>query len=63
MVTVVELRHVFGCLFTEKGTVGLKDELEIFNRVQKLINASYPLFRIKLIVCGLKVLPSPDREN
>lgn len=63
MVTVVEFRHVYGCLFNEDGPLDLKDELAIFDRVQKLINMSCPLFRIKIIVCGLKVLPSPQREQ
>lgn len=56
------MRHIFGCVFNEKGTIDLKSEMAIFKRVQDLINMSYPLFRIKIIVCGLKVLPSPIRE-
>ena len=62
LVTVIELRHIFGCVFNEKGVLDLKSELAIFKKVQDLINMSYPLFRIRIIVCGLKVLPSPMRE-
>ena len=63
LVTVIEMRHIFGCVFNEKGVLDLKTELAIFKRVQDLINISFPLFRIRIIVCGLKVLPSPLREQ
>jgi len=38
MVTVVEYRHIFGCLFDDEGrTLSLKEELAIFDKVQKVI--------------------------
>lgn len=63
MVTVIEMRHIFGCLFNEDGPLDLKTEIAIFEKVQQRINMSYPLFKIRIIVCGLKVLPSPMREK
>ena len=63
LVTVIELRHVFGCVFNEDGALDLKAELAIFKKVENLIQMSFPLFRIKIIVVGLKVLPSPIREH
>lgn len=33
MVVVVEFKHIFGCVFNEQGTLNLKDEIAIFERV------------------------------
>ena len=35
--TVVELRHIFGCLFDDDGPVSLEREIELFERMQKNI--------------------------
>ena len=60
MVTVLELRHILGVLFDDDGKyIGIEKELEIFDRVQKNIQRDYPLFQIKIIVIGLKIL-GPD---
>ena len=43
--TVVEYRHIFGCLHDDdQNTVPLKKELAIFKKVQDLLQKSYPLF-------------------
>lgn len=56
LVTIVEWRHIFGCLHDEDGPVSIDRELDIFYKVEKLIQARFPLFRMKIIVCGLKML-------
>lgn len=56
MVTVVEYRHIFGCLFDDDGnTIPLAEELAIFKDCQSKIQQRFPLFRIKIIACGLKL--------
>lgn len=56
LVTVVEYRHIIGCLFDDDGkTIPLEEELEIFQKCQDNIQARYPLFRMRLIICGLKM--------
>lgn len=55
MVTVVEYRHIFGFLFDEDGPISLEKEVEIFNRVQQVLQVRFPLFKMKIIVCGLKL--------
>ncbi len=55
-VTIVEYRHIFGCLHDENGSVSIDRELDIFYRTEKLIQARFPLFKMKIIVCGLKFL-------
>lgn len=55
-VTVVEYRQVFGCLFDEDGPLSIERELDIFHEVYAMLRTQYPLFRMKLISCGLKVL-------
>ena len=59
MVTVVEWKHIFGMIFNEDGPIGLKEEIAIFERVQKTIQNMFPLFQMKIISCGLKGLPPP----
>lgn len=55
-VTVVEYRHIFGCLFDDDGkTVPLEEELQIFHTCVQNIQQRYPLFRMRLIICGLKM--------
>ena len=44
MVTVVEWKHIFGMVFDEDGPISLERELAIFMRVQKTLQAMYPLF-------------------
>ena len=45
MVTVVEYRHIFGCLFNDKHeSLSLEEELAIFYRVQEQIKKLFPLF-------------------
>ena len=56
MVTVVEYRHIFGMLFDEDGVISLDREMQIWQDVYSAIRVQYPLFRMKIIVCGLKVL-------
>ena len=56
MVTVVEYRHIMGCLFDDDGnTIPLEEELAIFHKCVKTIQGRYPLFRMRLIICGLKM--------
>lgn len=55
MVTVVEYRHIFGFLFDEDGPISLEKEVEIFYRVQQVLQVRFPLFKMKIIVCGLKL--------
>lgn len=60
MVTVVEYRHIFGCLKDDDlNVIPLKEELEIFHRVEKAIRQMFPLFRMKIINCGLKIVGKP----
>lgn len=59
VVTVVEFKHIFGCVFDDDHKpIGVKRELEIFERVQAQIHSRFPLFKLKLVVCGLKGLPT-----
>jgi len=55
-VTVIEWKHIFGMVFDEDGPVGVERECEIFNRVQKQIQNLFPLFQMKIVVCGLKIV-------
>jgi hypothetical protein len=58
--TIVEFRHVYGCLFDDDGPVSLEKELSIFRKVEGVLQELYPLFKIKLIICGLKMF---GRDN
>lgn len=53
-VTVIEWRHILGCVFDEDGPLSLERELAIFERVQHQIRQMFPLFTMKIITCGLK---------
>ena len=56
MVTVVEYRHILGCLFDDDGnSIPLEEELAIFDNCLKVIQERFPLFRMRIIVCGLKM--------
>ena len=56
MVTVVEYKHILGCLFDDDGnTIPLEQELAIFDTCVKSIQQRYPLFRMRLVICGLKI--------
>jgi hypothetical protein len=37
MVTIVEYRHIFGCVFDDEGPISLDDEIKIFQEVQEII--------------------------
>jgi hypothetical protein len=50
------LRHIFGVVFDENGKVGIKRELEIFQSVLEWMQMEKPLFQIRIIGLGLKML-------
>ena len=54
--TIVEIRHIFGCLFDDNGPISLEDELKLFEDMQKNIQNFFPLFEIRLIATGLKIV-------
>lgn len=54
-VTIVEIRHVFGCLFDDNGVVPIEDEIQIFMDMQTNIRNFVPLFQIRIIATGLKL--------
>jgi hypothetical protein len=54
--TIVEIRHIFGCLFNDDGPVSLEDELKLFEDMQKNIQNFTPLFQMRLIATGLKIV-------
>ena len=54
--TIVEIRHIFGCLFNDEGPVSLEDELKLFEDMQKNIQNFTPLFQMRLIATGLKIV-------
>jgi len=43
-VTVIEWKHIFGGLFNDDGPVSIRDEIAIFEKIQKIIQAQFPLF-------------------
>jgi len=55
-VTVAEWKHIFGCVFDEDGPLSLEKELAIFEKVQAQIRTMFPLFTMKIVACGLKLL-------
>lgn len=54
--TILEYRHIFGCLFDDDGPVSIDREIECFYKVEAALQHMYPLMKIKIIVCGLKLL-------
>lgn len=60
MVFVLELRHIFGMVIDDDGNaIGVVEEIKIFKRVIEKIKRDYPLFTVRLIICGLKII-GPD---
>lgn len=55
-VTVIEWKHIFGMVFDEDGYISLERECAIFERVKKIIKDRFPLFQMKIVACGLKVV-------
>ena len=56
MCTVIEYRHIFGCVFDDDGNViPLEEEIQIFKDCEQKIQQRFPLFRMRLIICGLKM--------
>ena len=59
MCTVVEYRHIFGCVFDDDGNViPLEEEIQIFKDCEQKLQQRFPLFRMRLIICGLKMFGS-----
>lgn len=57
MVFVVEMRHVFGMIIDDQGNkLSTEEEIAIYHRVQEKIQRDFPLFQIKIIGTGLKIL-------
>jgi len=57
LVTVIEYRHIFGCLFDDDHKpIPLEEEIGYFKQCEHIIRQQFPLFRIKIIVCGLKIV-------
>jgi len=57
MVFVLELRHIFGMVIDDDGnSIGVQEEMKIFQRVLAKVQRDYPLFTFKIIVCGLKIV-------
>ena len=57
MVTVVEFKHIFGMLFDDdQNYIPLEEELAIFEECQNKLQQRFPLFRMKIVACGLKLL-------
>ena len=64
MVSVLELRHIFGFVIDDDGQpVPLEEEVKIFERAQTKIQRDYPLFQIKIIVTGLKIIGKDHIEK
>ena len=43
-------------VFDEDGPISLEKELAIFHKVQELLRTRFPLFTIKIVACGLKIV-------
>ena len=56
LATVIEWKHIFGMVFDENGPLSLERECAIFERVAKILKERFPLFQMKIVACGLKVL-------
>lgn len=56
LVSIVEYRHIFGMVFDEDGPLSMEREMAIFHKVENVLRVRYPLFRIKIIACALKIL-------
>ena len=54
------MRHIFGMLFDDdRKPVSLEEELSIIEEQVKHIQLDKPYFRLKLIICGLKIVGKP----
>lgn len=59
-ILVVELRHIFGMLFDDdRRPVSLEEELAIIEEQVKHVQQDKPHFKLKLIICGLKIVGKP----
>lgn len=54
--TVVEIRHIFGCLFDDNGPIPIQEEIKLFTDMVKNIQSFTPLFQIRIISIGLKIV-------
>jgi adenosine deaminase CECR1 len=53
---IVELRHIFGCVFDDKKIdLNFTDEMAIFGRWLDTAHEREPIFELKIISCGLKI--------
>lgn len=55
-ITVIEWKHIFGMVFNENGPLSLKDEIAIFTEVSDYIKQQFPLFEMRIVCCGLKIV-------
>ena len=56
MVTVIEYRHIIGGIFDDDGNkLLLEEEFKLFDDCVKIIQTRFPLFKMRLIICGLKI--------
>jgi len=54
---IVEYRHIFGMLFDENNTfLTIEEEVAVIQEVYHQFRAEHPLFEVRIISCGLKVL-------
>lgn len=42
--TVIEWKHILGCLFDENGPLSVEREIAIFEKVETQIKQAFPLF-------------------
>jgi len=56
LVTIIEWKHIFGMVFDEDGILGVERECQIFERVRKVLKERFPLFNMKIVACGLKIV-------
>lgn len=60
----IELKHIVGMVIDDDGKpIPLEQEMDIFNRTIEKIQKTYPLFRAKLIICGLKIVGKDHIEK
>jgi len=54
--TIIEFKQIFGMVYDEDGHLDVERELGIFLKVEKQIKARFPLFQMKIVICGLKIV-------
>ena len=55
--TIVEYVHIFGEVFDDYGQmISIKEEMEIFKKVEDELKKRFHMMQIKLVVSGLKIL-------